>query len=187
MFQRRGGLHPDRRAGRHHHGGDVFIIVIPNQRKTSRDAGGQGAQPVWGEEAKQRSVHNKLSHAAVVFFDDRQSLSLDVRDPFQWLIVATVLAIGPVIRHFFNSATEAKAARGGPGGRRRRMLAVAGLRRGAKPMQARVSTRSTPRRAEAIMSRCSMCHMSEPVWPGVHGRRKTSMLDSPENIRRMRI
>jgi uncharacterized membrane protein len=34
-----------------------------------------------------------------------------------------------------------------------------------------------------IMARCSMCHMSEPVWPGVHGPPKGVLLDSPENIR----
>ena len=35
-----------------------------------------------------------------------------------------------------------------------------------------------------ILSRCSMCHINEPVWPGVHAPPKGIVLDGPDNIRR---
>jgi uncharacterized membrane protein len=36
----------------------------------------------------------------------------------------------------------------------------------------------------AILTRCSMCHRHEPVWPGVHAPPKGVVLDDPDNIRR---
>jgi uncharacterized membrane protein len=36
---------------------------------------------------------------------------------------------------------------------------------------------------EIVISRCSMCHMNEPVWDGVHVAPKGVMLDTPERIR----
>ena len=35
-----------------------------------------------------------------------------------------------------------------------------------------------------ILTRCGMCHMPEPVWPGVHAPPKGVILDSPEEINR---
>src|SRR5262249_57055439 len=107
---------------------------------------------------------------------------------FKWLMAATVLPIGPVIRHFFNCRHEGK---GSPwwtwvvaaAGR----LAVAWLS-GAGPRGA-----ATPARAEkaavkaahnTILARCSMCHRDEPVWPGIYGPPKGVVLDSPDNIAR---
>ena len=38
--------------------------------------------------------------------------------------------------------------------------------------------------AAATETRCSMCHMSEPVWPGIHWAPNHVLLQSPENIGR---
>jgi uncharacterized membrane protein len=166
---------------------NVFIIVIPNQRKTvAAMLAGKEPNPVWGEEAKQRSVHNNYLTLPVVFLMIANHYPLMFATRFNWLIVAIVLAIGPVIRHFFNSRHEGK---GSPwwtwGVAAAGMLAVAWLS-GAGPSDAgaRVDKVDTKAAQNAIMSRCSMCHMSEPVWPGVHGPPKDVVLDSPENIRR---
>jgi len=35
-----------------------------------------------------------------------------------------------------------------------------------------------------ILSRCSMCHVDAPVWPGVHGPPKGVVLDGPVNMTR---
>ena len=66
------------------------------------------------------------------------------------------------------------------------MAAVAWLS-AAGPRQAtvaRVTGVNVAAAHDAIMSRCSMCHMDEPVWPGVSTPPKGVVLDSPENIRR---
>ena len=36
----------------------------------------------------------------------------------------------------------------------------------------------------AILTRCSMCHRNEPVWPGVHAPPKGVVLDDADTIRR---
>jgi uncharacterized membrane protein len=168
---------------------NVFIIVIPNQRKTvAAMLAGKEPDPAWGAEAKQRSVHNNYLTLPVVFLMIANHYPLMFATRFNWLIVAIVLAIGPVIRHFFNSRHEGKgspwwtwavAAAG--------MVAVAWLS-GAGPREstggARAEILDVKAAHSAVLSRCSMCHMHEPVWPGVHGPPKGVLLDSPENIRR---
>ena len=87
---------------------------------------------------------------------------------FNWLIVAIVLAIGPVIRHFFNSRHEGK---GSPwwtwGVAAAGMIAVAWLS-GAGPggLGARADKVDAQAAENTVLVRCSMCHRGEPVWPG---------------------
>jgi uncharacterized membrane protein len=65
------------------------------------------------------------------------------------------------------------------------MLAVAWLSGlGPKDAGTRADKVDIKAAQSAIMSRCSMCHMDGPVWPGVHTAPKGVVLDSPENIRR---
>ena len=95
---------------------NVFIIVIPYQKKTvAALIAGKEPNPEWGEEGKRRSVHNNYLTLPVVFLMIANHYPLMFATRFNWLIVAIVLAIGPVIRHFFNSRHEGKAVRGGPG------------------------------------------------------------------------
>jgi uncharacterized membrane protein len=171
---------------------NVFIIIIPNQKKTV-DALLKGEEPkaVWGEEGKQRSVHNNYLTLPVVLLMISNHYPLMFATRFNWLIVAIVLAIGPVIRHFFNSRHEGKgspwwtwcvAATG--------MLAVAWLS-GAGPRETPGQSAAAPPSAvdvaevhDVILSRCSMCHMNDPIWPGVNSPPKGVLLDDVENIRR---
>jgi uncharacterized membrane protein len=111
---------------------------------------------------------------------------------FNWLIVAIVLAVGPIIRHFYNSRHEGKgspwwtwavAAAG--------MIAV-GLLSAAGPRE--IKTSATPPKANIktveniVISRCSMCHSAEPVWDGFTTAPKGVLLDSrAEIVRRARL
>ena len=141
---------------------NVFVIIIPYQRKTvAALIAGKEPDPVWGELGKQRSVHNNYLTLPVVFLMLSNHYPLFFATRYNWLIVAIVLLIGPVIRHYFNSRHEGKegplwtwavAAAG--------MMAIAwlsgtgaGIKMGALP--------ATPKFAavqEIIISRCSMCH-----------------------------
>jgi uncharacterized membrane protein len=106
---------------------------------------------------------------------------------FNWLIVAIVLAIGPVIRHFFNSRHEGK---GSPwwtwGVAAAGILAIAWLS-GAGPSGARTGALpAAPKFAEVqeiIISRCSMCHAEQPVWPGIASAPGGVRLDEPGRIK----
>ncbi len=166
---------------------NVFIIIIPYQKKTV-DAliAGKEPDPFWGEEGKRRSVHNNYLTLPVIFLMIANHYPLMFATKYNWLIVAIVLVIGPVIRHFYNMRHEGKgspwwtwavAAAG--------MIAVAWLS-AAGPRE--TTTGALPANVTAkaaqniVLSRCSMCHMSEPVWPGVQGPPKDIVLDTPENI-----
>jgi uncharacterized membrane protein len=168
---------------------NVFVIIIPNQKKTvAALLAGKEPDPVWGQEGKQRSVHNNYLTLPVVFLMISNHHPLIFATRFNWVIVAIVLAVGPVIRHFFNSRHEGK---GSPwwtwGVAAAGMLAVAWLS-GAGPRQsstvAQAQNVNVAAAHEIVLSRCSMCHMDAPVWPGLPAAPKSVLLDGPDNIRR---
>lgn len=167
---------------------NVFIIVIPYQKKTV-DAliAGKEPDPWWGDVGKQRSVHNNYLTLPVVFLMISNHYPLMYATRYNWLIVAIVLAIGPLIRHFYNSRHEGRgnpwwtwavAAAG--------MAAIAWLS-AAGPRAARSeAVAPVPKFAAVeriVVSRCSMCHAGEPVWAGFPAAPKGLMLDNAERIR----
>lgn len=168
---------------------NVFVIIIPKQKKTvAALIAGQTPDPQWEKDGKTRSVHNNYLTLPVVFLMVSTHYPLLFATRYNWLIVAIVLAVGPVIRHFYNSRhagngspwwTWAVAAAG--------MLAVA-LLSGAGPRTPLTGALPpAPKFAQVndiIMSRCSMCHAGEPVWAGIGAPPKGVMLDEPESIRR---
>ncbi len=165
---------------------NVFVIIIPYQKKTvAALLAGTAPDPRWGEYGKQRSVHNNYLTLPVVFLMIGTHHPLFFATRFNWLIVAIVLAIGPVIRHFFNSRHEGK---GSPwwtwGVAAAGMVAIAWLS-AAGPRDSTGALSSPPNFAavETIMlTRCSMCHSNEPVWAGIGIAPKGVMLDTTQRI-----
>ncbi len=106
---------------------------------------------------------------------------------YNWLIIAIVLALGPIIRHFYNSR---HAGKGSPwwtwivtaAG----MLAILYL----SSLGARAEEPSRPagsflaQAQEIVSTRCSMCHAKEPVWPGLAAPGKNIVLDDPDQVLR---
>ena len=167
---------------------NVFIIIIPYQKKTvAAMIAGKEPDPRWGELGKQRSVHNNYLTLPVVFLMLSNHWPLFFATRFNWLIVAIVIAIGPVIRHFFNSRhagkgnpwwTWAAAAVG--------VAAIVWLSAAGPRMAAVSALPPAPKFSEVseiVLSRCSMCHASEPVWAGIPAAPKGVLLDSDEQIR----
>jgi uncharacterized membrane protein len=168
---------------------NVFVIIIPNQRKVvAALIAGKEPDPVLGEQGKQRSVHNNYLTLPVVFLMISNHYPMLYATRFNWLIVAIVLLIGPVIRHFYNSRHEGK---GSPwwtwGVAAAGMLAIAWLSAagpretgtGALPVGAKFAAVQ-----DVVLSRCSMCHAAEPVWTGIAAPPQGVLLDTPEQIRR---
>jgi uncharacterized membrane protein len=166
---------------------NVFVIIIPYQKKTVEAMlAGREPDPAWGAFGKQRSVHNNYLTLPVVFLMLSNHYPLFFATKYNWVIVAIVLLIGPVIRHFFNSRHEGKgspwwtwavAAAG--------MIAIAWLS-AAGPRLAIEGALPPPPKfkqvADIVISRCSMCHAAEPVWDGIPAPPEGVMLDSPEQI-----
>ena len=166
---------------------NVFAVIMPYQRKTiAAMIAGKDPDPAWGGYGKQRSVHNNYLTLPVIFLMLSNHYPLFFATKYNWLIVAIVLLIGPVIRHFFNSRHEGKgspywtwavAAAG--------VLAIiwlsghgAGIKMGAMPEAPKFAAVQ-----DIVMSRCSMCHAAEPVWDGIATAPKGVRLDDAAHIK----
>jgi uncharacterized membrane protein len=165
---------------------NVFVIIIPLQKKTvAALIAGTAPDRCWGEIGKQRSVHNNYLTLPVIFLMLSNHHPLFFATRFNWLIVAIVLAIGPVIRHFYNMRHEGK---GSPwwtwGVAAAGMIAVMFLSN-AGPPQTTGAVPSPARFAQVkdiVLSRCSMCHAEEPVWLSIATAPKGVRLDDAEHI-----
>ena len=164
----------------------VFATIIPNQKKVVADLiAGRQPDPALGAAGKQRSLHNNYLTLPVVFlmFSNHYPLTFGTR--FNWLIFAIVLAIGPVLRHFFNARhagqptpwwTWAVAAAG--------IVAIIVL---SNAGPAHVETQAAgPAHFDDVVaivsSRCSMCHAAEPAYPGIVTAPHAVRLDDPAEI-----
>jgi len=168
---------------------NVFLVIIPNQKKVvAALIAGQTPDPSLGKAGKERSVHNNYLTLPVVVLMISNHYPLLFATKFNWVIVAIVLALGPIIRHFFN---ERHAGRASPwwvwGVAALGMIAI-GLLSAAGPRGAKAAALSTPATyanvEEIVLSRCSMCHAAEPVWAGIITAPKGILLDDEEHIRR---
>ncbi len=112
-------------------------------------------------------MHNNYLTLPVVFLMLSNHYPLFFATQYNWVIVAIVLLIGPVIRHFFNARHQGKdspwwtwavAAAGV-------MIIIwlsgtgAGIKMGALPEVPKFAVVQ-----DIVMSRCGMCHAAEPVW-----------------------
>ena len=168
---------------------NVFVIIIPYQKKTVACLlKGEVPDPRWGGYGKQRSVHNNYLTLPVIFLMLSNHYPLFFATRFNWLIVAIVLLIGPVVRHFYNSRhaglgspwwTWVAAATG--------MAAIAWLS-AAGPSGAKTGAiLPVPKFAavqDIVVSRCSMCHAAEPVWVGIPTAPNGIRLDEAGEIKR---
>ena len=167
---------------------NVFVVIIPNQKKiVAALIAGQTPDAALGDQGKQRSVHNNYLTLPVVLLMISNHYPLLFATRYNWLIVAIVLAIGPFIRHFYNSR---HAGKGSPwwtwGVAAAGMIAIAWLSSlGPKATQtgAPAPAASFAAAQEIVLSRCSMCHASEPVWEGIATAPKGVALDSAARIR----
>jgi uncharacterized membrane protein len=168
---------------------NVFVVIIPNQKKSvAALIAGKVPEPKWNYEGKQRSVHNNYLTLPVVLLMISNHYPLLFATRYNWLIVAIVLLLGPLIRHFYNSR---HAGKGSPwwtwGAAAAGMIAIAWLS-AAGPRAA--TTGAAPAKVdvaavdEIVISRCSMCHAAQPVWAGVAAAPGGVMFDEPARIHR---
>lgn len=167
---------------------NVFIIIIPNQRKVVADLiAGKQPDPKLGMQAKQRSLHNNYLTLPVIFVMISNHYPLAFASKWNWLILAIVLVMGALIRHFFNTKhkggkepwwTWGAAALG--------LAAIVWLSaQPATPMEeaSRPEGYEMAEVENVVLSRCSMCHAAEPLWEGIAVAPKGVLLETPEQIR----
>jgi len=171
---------------------NVFTLIIPNQKKiVAALLAGQSPDPKFGKTSKERSVHNNYLTLPVVVLMISNHYPLIFATRYNWLIVAIILALGPIIRHFFNERHADRTspwwvwAVAGAGMVAIALLSAAGPRdAGALKTGAPASPPPFAEVEEIVLSRCSMCHAAEPVWDSIITAPKAILLDSSDHIRR---
>ena len=84
--------------------GNVFFVIIPNQRIVVADLkAGRIPDGRYGEIAKLRSTHNNYLTLPVLFLMISNHYPMTFGHPHAWGVVALVLVIGVVVRHWFNA------------------------------------------------------------------------------------
>ncbi len=172
--------------------GNVFFIIIPNQRKTvDRLLKGEEPDPIWGEQAKQRSVHNNYLTLPVVFTMLSNHYAFTYASPrYSWLLLACIFVASFLVRHYFNTMhTGAK-----PDWRLWPAAAVpvfgAILLSLAGQPSAPVADAAAPPVKFAdvqqiVDQRCHTCHAAKPQFPGFAQAPKGIMFDTPAEIKKL--
>ena len=84
--------------------GNVFLVIIPNQRVVVADLkAGRVPDGRYGAIAKLRSTHNNYLTLPVLFLMISNHYPMTFGHPYAWGIVALVLVLGVVVRHWFNA------------------------------------------------------------------------------------
>ncbi|MEH6717626.1 MAG: urate hydroxylase PuuD [Aurantimonas endophytica] len=178
---------------------NVFLTIIPNQTIVVADLkAGRTPEARLGKEAKQRSLHNNYLTLPVIFLMLSNHYPLAFATEWNWAIAGLVLLIGAVIRHFFNTMhatgqqlwwcwavagvlfavvitlSGAPGWRGGQEAEARTLEGDPAVALMASPLMADVES--------IVLSRCSMCHAAEPLWPGIGHAPKDIRLESRDDI-----
>ena len=82
---------------------NVFLIIIPNQRKVVADlVAGRTPDPALGAAAKQRSLHNNYMTLPVLFIMISPHYPMTYGAGRPWLVLALLGLTGVAVRHVFN-------------------------------------------------------------------------------------
>jgi uncharacterized membrane protein len=176
---------------------NVFFVIIPNQKIVVADLiAGRTPDPALGEQAKQRSLHNNYLTLPVLFLMISNHHPLSFATRWNWLIVAVVIVVGAVIRHFYNMRHAGRPSPWWTWGVATVGMALVVWLSAAPPLAEDTSALAGDRSAVApdavafaeieniVLSRCSMCHAAEPLWAGIAAPPKGVRLDTAELIRK---
>jgi uncharacterized membrane protein len=168
---------------------NVFAVIIPNQKKiVAALLAGKSPDPELGKTSKQRSVHNNYLTLPVIVLMISNHYPLLFATRYNWLIVAIVLALGPIIRHFYNERHAGKKSPWWVWGVAGAGMVAIGLLSAAGPREIKTGALAAPVTfasiEEIVLSRCSMCHSAEPVWAGIVTAPRGILLDDTDHIRR---
>jgi uncharacterized membrane protein len=150
--------------------GNVLMLIIPGQRKmVEAMSAGRMPDPVHGQKAKQRSVHNNYFTLPVLFIMISNHYAMTYRNDHAWLVLAFIMAAGVFIRHFFNLRHKGRVEWRYPAIGVALLAAVAVAI--APPKPAPVVAAADPAAEFAkvkalIDARCLACHAGHPTQPG---------------------
>jgi uncharacterized membrane protein len=166
--------------------GNVFFVIIPNQKIVVRDLiAGRVPDPRLGEQAKQRSTHNNYLTLPVVFVMLSNHYAFTYSTRYAALVLAAVFIASFLVRHWFNVGH----AGGKPDWRlwpaaAVPMLLAAGLTiLGQPPRAATSATASFADVQHIVTARCTACHAARPSFEGIDEAPKGIMLDTAARLK----
>jgi uncharacterized membrane protein len=166
---------------------NVLMLIIPGQRKmVSAMAAGGLPDPVHGQRAKQRSVHNNYFTLPVLFIMISNHYAMTYRNGYAWLVLAFIMAAGVFIRHFFNLRHKGRIEWRYPAIGVALLIAVAVAIAPARPVAGTAVRDPAAQfaKVQAIVGqRCVSCHAAAPTQPGFAAAPAGIMLDSEAEIR----
>ena len=176
---------------------NVFMVIIPNQKVVVADLiANKTPDPKYGKIAKLRSTHNNYLTLPVIFLMLSNHYPLAFGTEYNWVIASLVFLMGVTIRHYFNSM---HARSGKPTWTWAVtiiiFLIIMWLSTVPKILNTNISKipKSSERFLESqefenvqdiILTRCSMCHATEPGYMGIHTAPKNVLLETKEQIAR---
>lgn len=168
---------------------NVLMLIIPGQRKmVAAMAAGGKPDPIHGQRAKQRSVHNNYFTLPVLFIMISNHYAMTYRHEHAWAVLAAIMAAGVLIRHFFNLRHRGRTEWRYPLAGVALLLALAVAIAPQRPVAgAGLTSPADPAaqfaRVQAIVTqRCVSCHSDHPTQPGFATAPGGVMLHNPELI-----
>jgi uncharacterized membrane protein len=166
--------------------GNVFFIIIPNQKKVVASLNqGKTPDPALGLQAKQRSTHNNYLTLPVLFMMLSNHYPMTFVGEDLWILVALVVLIGAIIRDYFN------AGHAGANGFRVRWqwpvasVLVLTLAFWAKPpsVALEASYRINDNEVQMLVTtHCTGCHAAQPTTPGFFSPPKGVILETLADV-----
>jgi uncharacterized membrane protein len=163
---------------------NVFVWIIPGQRKViAQMKAGQAVDPIYGQRAKQRSVHNTYFTLPVLISMLSNHYGWLYQSRNNWLVLVLMMLAGALIRHSFVARHKALVAgkrvpwEYAAGG----VIIIAGLAVALAPAPrgpaAALPAEVTLAQVQAVVEqRCVLCHNAQV-------QQKNVALHTPELIR----
>ncbi len=168
--------------------GNVFMVIIPNQTIVVADLkAGRVPEAKYGEIAKLRSTHNNYLTLPVLFMMISNHYPMTFGHEWNWGIVAFVLALGVIVRDWFNRheagehgigvqwqwPVSAALAAG--------LIAFSSWKPSGEIVVADVVT--TPQALAIVQTRCTACHSATPPDEGFDEAPGGVMFDTEEQLK----
>ena len=169
---------------------NVLMIIIPGQRRVVAALKvGEAPDPRYGARGKQRSLHNNYLTLPVIFVMVGGHYPMVFATDYAWAILALVLAMGAVIRHFFNTKHKGDALPWWTWGVAAVLAVVAMVlsQLGAPPRASEGSSAAAQihrQSVELVIDRCSSCHARVPIWDGLAFAPKGIYLETEADVLR---
>jgi len=161
---------------------NVFFVIIPGQQAMlAQIRAGREPDPLPGQIAKMRSVHNTYFTLPVLFIMISNHYPMTYGSPNGWIVLAFISAAGVLVRRFFILSHKRRIDVALPVGAA--LLLVVSAVIIAPHAPSATAAVSYAQIAPIVAQRCAVCHAVHPVQPGFATAPGGVLLDTPAHIK----